>query len=96
MLRSQVYEQKMAAGDTDAVAAIRRMSPATWQHVNLFGAFDFSDEAFVMDMEALVARYADKTPVHYRLPNATLATGPSPEADSYSFSCVTVRPQKQI
>ena len=69
MLRSQVYEQKMAAGDTDAAAAIRRMSPVAWQHVNLFSAFDFSDEAFVMDMEALVTTNADMTPVHYRLPS---------------------------
>ena len=45
MLLSQVYERKLAAGDTDAVAAIRRMSPVAWQHVNLFGTFEFSDEA---------------------------------------------------
>lgn len=61
MLLSQVYERKLAAGDTDAVAAIRRMSPVAWQHVNLFGTFEFSDEEFILDMEELLARYADET-----------------------------------
>ena len=61
MLLSQVYERKLAAGDTDAVSAIRRMSPVAWQHVNLFGTFEFSDEEFILDMEALLARYADET-----------------------------------
>lgn len=58
-LLSQVYAQKQAAGDSDAVAAIRRMSPVAWQHVNFFGTFEFSDEDFFVDVEALVARYAD-------------------------------------
>ena len=58
-LLSQVHEQKLAAGDLDAVAALRRMSPVAWQHVNLFGTFEFSDEEFIVDMEALVAKYAD-------------------------------------
>jgi hypothetical protein len=61
MLLSQVYERKLAAGDTDAVSAIRRMSPVAWQHVNLFGTFEFSDEEFILDMEELLARYADET-----------------------------------
>ena len=61
MLLSKVYEQKLAMGDTEAVAAIRRMSPVAWQHVNLFGTFEFSDEEFILDMESLLARYADAT-----------------------------------
>lgn len=36
------------------------MSPVAWQHVNLFGTFEFSDEEFILDMEALLARYADE------------------------------------
>jgi len=60
-LLSQVYEQKLAAGDLEAVAAIRRMSPVAWQHVNLFGTFEFSDEEFIVDMAALVARYDDES-----------------------------------
>ena len=58
-LLSKVYEQKVAAGDLDAIAFIQGMSPVAWQHVNMFGSFEFSDEAPDIDMEALAARYAD-------------------------------------
>jgi hypothetical protein len=54
-----VYEQKMAAGDLDAIAFIQGMLPVAWQHVNMFGSFEFSNEAPDIDMEALAARYAD-------------------------------------
>lgn len=43
------------------MSTIRRLSPVAWQHVNLFGTFEFSDEEFILDMEALLARYADET-----------------------------------
>ena len=58
-LLSKVYEQKVAAGDLDAIAFIQGMSPVAWQHVNMFGSFEFSDEPPDIDMEALAARYAD-------------------------------------
>jgi hypothetical protein len=35
------------------------MSPVAWQHVNMFGSFEFSDEAPDIDMDALAAQYAD-------------------------------------
>ena len=58
-LLSKVYEQKVAAGDLDAMAFIQGMSPVAWQHVNMFGSFEFSDEDPDIDMEALAAQYAD-------------------------------------
>ena len=58
-LLSKVYEQKVAAGDLDAIAFIQGMSPVAWQHVNMFGSFEFSNEAPDIDMAALAARYAD-------------------------------------
>ena len=58
-LLSKVYEQKVAAGDLDAIAFIQRMSPVAWQHVNMFGSFEFSDEDPGYDLEALAAKYAD-------------------------------------
>ncbi len=30
-----------------------------WQHVNMFGSFEFSDEDPDIDMDALAAQYAD-------------------------------------
>ena len=58
-LLSQVYEQKMAVDDHEAAAVIGKISPVAWQHVNLFGTFEFSDEEFSVDMEALAAKYYD-------------------------------------
>jgi hypothetical protein len=37
------------------------MSPVAWQQVNLFGTFEFSDEEFILDMKALLTKYADET-----------------------------------
>jgi TnpA family transposase len=59
VLLSKVYEQKLAAGDLDAVAFIKGMSPVAWQHVNLFGSIEFSDDNPDIDIAALAARYAD-------------------------------------
>ena len=58
-LLSKVYEQKVAAGDLDAIAFIQGMSPVAWQHVNMFGSFEFSDDEQSIDREALAAKYAD-------------------------------------
>lgn len=59
MLLSRVYEQKQAASDRVAMDIIRGMSPVAWQHVNLFGTFEFSPTVSKIDIDALVARYAD-------------------------------------
>lgn len=59
VLLSKVYEQKVAAGDLDAIAFIQGMSPVAWQHVNMFGSFEFGDDDPDIDMEALAAKYAD-------------------------------------
>ncbi|TXT25652.1 MAG: transposase TnpA family [Rhodocyclaceae bacterium] len=61
MLLSKVYEQKLAAGDQEAISIIQGMSPVAWQHVNLFGKFEFSDKTPVIDIDALAALYADQT-----------------------------------
>lgn len=58
-LLSKVYEQKVAAGDLNAIAFIQAMSPVAWQHVNMFGSFEFSNEDPDIDMDALAAKYAD-------------------------------------
>ncbi|MDE2204120.1 MAG: transposase, partial [Burkholderiaceae bacterium] len=60
-LLSRVYEQKHAAGDHDAMALIAGMSPVAWQHINLFGSFEFSPADSNVDIETLAAFYADPT-----------------------------------
>jgi len=59
VLLSRVYEQKQAAGDQEAQAVIKNVSPVAWQNVNLFGSFEFSPSTSKIDIDALVARYAD-------------------------------------
>lgn len=59
VLLSKVYEQKPAVGDHAAIAIIQGISPVAWQHVNLFGRFDFSETTPTIDIDALAARYAD-------------------------------------
>jgi TnpA family transposase len=58
-LLSRVYEQKRAAGDESAMALIAGMSPVAWQHINLFGAFEFTPGGASVDIEALASYYAD-------------------------------------
>lgn len=58
-LLSKVYAQKMAASDQEAIAILRGISPVAWQHVNLFGTFEFSETTTKVDIDALAARYAD-------------------------------------
>lgn len=58
-LLSKVYAQKLAAGEHAAIEILRNISPVAWQHVNLFGSFEFSDASSKVDIEALAALYAD-------------------------------------
>jgi TnpA family transposase len=58
-LLSRVYEPKRAVGDHVAMALIASMSPVAWQHINLFGSFEFSPTDSIVDIDALAAYYAD-------------------------------------
>ncbi len=60
-LLSKVYEQKHAVRDQKAMELIQRISPIAWQHVNLFGTFEFSSALSKVDLDALAAHYA--TPI---------------------------------
>ncbi len=58
-LLSKVYEHKAAVNDQQAMALIRGISPVAWQHVNLFGTFEFSPAESTVDLDVLAARYSD-------------------------------------
>ena len=58
-LLSRVYAHKRAAGDQQALAILAGISPVAWQHVHLFGTFEFSPPTSTVDIDALAARYAD-------------------------------------
>lgn len=58
---SRVYEQKQAAGDQEAQIIIKDVSPVAWKNVNMFGSFEFNPSTSKIDIDALVARFADPT-----------------------------------
>jgi TnpA family transposase len=58
-LLSKVYEQKLAMDDQTSIEVLREISPVAWQHINLFGTFEFSGTAAMLDIDALAARYLD-------------------------------------
>jgi hypothetical protein len=51
-ISSRVLERKQAAGDNETVEILKGISPVAWQHVNLFGRFEFSKRGKV-DLAAL-------------------------------------------
>ena len=60
LLLSRVYEQKVAAGDLEAIKILKGTSPVAWRNVNLIGNFDFTTSSSPVDIEALAARYQDE------------------------------------
>jgi len=60
LLLSRVYEQKLAAGDLEAIKVLKSTSPVAWRDVNLIGSFDFSTSSTPVDIEALAACYQDE------------------------------------
>jgi hypothetical protein len=58
-LLSKVYAHKAATNDHQAMAIIQGISPVAWQHVNLFGTFEFSPGGAHVDLDVLAARYID-------------------------------------
>jgi Tn3 transposase DDE domain len=60
LLLSRVYEQKVAAGDWEAVQFLKSTSPVAWRHINLIGHFDFTTRSSPVDIEALAARYRNE------------------------------------
>lgn len=59
VLLSRVYEQKQAAGDQAALSLIEGVSPVAWQNINLFGNFEFNPLGAKIDVDAMVACFAD-------------------------------------
>jgi hypothetical protein len=57
-ISSRVLEQKQAGGDDETVEILKAISPIAWQHVNLFGRFEFNKRGKV-DLAALVKIFAE-------------------------------------
>lgn len=59
LLLSRVYEQKLAAGDQEAIQFLKDVSPVAWRNINLIGNMDFTEEPSIVSIEALAARVND-------------------------------------
>jgi hypothetical protein len=42
-----------------AIEVIRHILPVAWQHINLFGRFEFTQTGTLVDLDALAERYND-------------------------------------
>ena len=60
LLLSRVYEQKVAAGDLEAIQFLKGTSPVAWRNVNLIGNFDFTTSSSPVDIDALAAHYENE------------------------------------
>ena len=58
-LLSRIYAQKKVAGDEAAINILKHISPIAWQHINLFGRFEFTQTGSHVDLDALAERYND-------------------------------------
>lgn len=52
-LLSRVYDQKLAEGDEEAIEILKGISPVAWQHINLFGTFEFTPGEMGIDLDSL-------------------------------------------
>ena len=60
LLLSRVYEQKLEANDKEALEIIKGISPVAWQHVNMYGTFEFSKSLTKVDIDALAANFDEE------------------------------------
>jgi len=59
-LAFRIYEQKLAAGDLEAIKVLKSTSPVVWRNVDLIDNFDFTTSSTPVDIEALAARYQNE------------------------------------
>ena len=55
-----MYEQKVAAGDLEAIQFLKGTSPVAGRDVNLIGNFDFTTSSSPIDIDALAAHYENE------------------------------------
>ncbi len=53
-LLSNVLNYKEGAGDAQGAALLKQVSPVAWQHINLYGRYEFSKSPETIDVGALV------------------------------------------
>ncbi len=41
-------------GDIEGAAALKKVSPVAWQHINLYGRYEFTKAQDVIDMQEII------------------------------------------
>jgi len=58
MLLSNLLDYKRAAGDVQGAALIKQISPVAWQHINLYGRYEFRNGPEAININELVRELA--------------------------------------
>ena len=54
MLLSNVLAHKEGVGDAEGAALLKQISPVAWQHINLYGRYEFRNSPEIIDFDAIV------------------------------------------
>jgi TnpA family transposase len=57
---SRLLEQQEAAGDASGITEVAHISPVSWQHINLYGRYEFAQTPAPIDVDTMVAAIAQK------------------------------------
>jgi TnpA family transposase len=55
---SHLLAYRQSIGDLEGIAQLKQVSPVAWQHVNLHGRFQFSDQPQLINMESIIRTLA--------------------------------------
>jgi TnpA family transposase len=53
-LLSQLWERKVHSGDTQGAALLSQVSPVAWQHINVYGRYEFSKGPAAINMQGII------------------------------------------
>jgi TnpA family transposase len=66
MLLSNVLAHKEGGGNTEGAALLKQISPVAWQHINLYGRYEFRKSPEFIDFDAIV-RELTRAPIRSTL-----------------------------
>jgi hypothetical protein len=58
ILLSSLLDYKEAAGDVQGAALLKHISPVAWQHINLYGRYEFCDGPEAININKIVRELA--------------------------------------
>jgi hypothetical protein len=58
-LLSELLAHKESRGDTQGAALVKQASPVAWQHVNLYGRYEFRKQPEPVDVHEIVRELAE-------------------------------------